>query len=510
MTRTMFFGSLAALIVISVSIGVALAITDSQSTSGTITATSSGVDLYVCEASDAVQGPTCASDDSGADEIIFEGPDDLHPGETIQWDLRLKNIGVQLWQVTTAQPVITIASDPGGDCGVLLEGEPTLGHLAILDNQLITNIAVGNDPEGLAVNSSTNKAYIANQQDDTVTVIDTQTRAILSTVAVGNKPKSVAVNPAIDRVYVGNVSGSLESLMIIDGTSDTVINTILLNGGQAENIAVNATTNRVFVAISGGSTSSVDLYVIDGLTGAIVGTVDDVRYWGVAVNTVTNLVYVSSVSGSSVVIIDAGSNSIVGSVSLSISNLRGVAVDETTDRVFVVSQSGEVAVLDGVTAQEIDTDGNPGNGTTPITVGSNPLHIEIDQEAGLLYVSNFADGSISIIDTTDYSVVSTISPGSSTRGIGIDTSLRLLINVNQGSDSVTIQSVGGVNDDRDPGVGQDSFPVIGASGLRAIHVEPGDFEDVRLFVRLPADAPPGCADTAWDVSIPWQVDHVAQ
>ena len=57
----------------AVTVGIVLAISDTQTASCGVNAASASVDLYICEASDTVPGPPCASDDSGGDEIIFEG-----------------------------------------------------------------------------------------------------------------------------------------------------------------------------------------------------------------------------------------------------------------------------------------------------------------------------------------------------------------------------------------------------------------------------------------------------
>jgi len=119
------------LVAVGVVAGVALAqMTDSQTASGTITATSTSADLYICEP-DSTPGPACGSDDSGADETVFETLEDIRPGDTVQWDIRLRNGGTVDWTVTTVTLTVVEILDPGADCpaNALLPGRypPTAG-----------------------------------------------------------------------------------------------------------------------------------------------------------------------------------------------------------------------------------------------------------------------------------------------------------------------------------------------------------------------------------------------
>ena len=96
-------------------LGVAVAVlTDSQTATGTITATSTSADLYICEP--GVPGPACGSDDSGADEIVFETIEDISPGETVEWDIRLQNVGTTDWILSDVTVTIVETLDPGSDC----------------------------------------------------------------------------------------------------------------------------------------------------------------------------------------------------------------------------------------------------------------------------------------------------------------------------------------------------------------------------------------------------------
>jgi len=56
-------------------------------------------------------------------------------------------------------------------------------------------------------------AYITNNGSNNVSVIDTASNTVITTVAVGILPTGVAVNPAGTRVYVTNYSANTVSVL---------------------------------------------------------------------------------------------------------------------------------------------------------------------------------------------------------------------------------------------------------------------------------------------------------
>ncbi len=55
-------------------------------------------------------------------------------------------------------------------------------------NSVITNVAVGANPDGLAVNPSGSRVYVANLDSNNVSVIDTASNTVVATIAVGASP----------------------------------------------------------------------------------------------------------------------------------------------------------------------------------------------------------------------------------------------------------------------------------------------------------------------------------
>jgi YVTN family beta-propeller protein len=109
-------------------------------------------------------------------------------------------------------------------------------------------VSVGDLPVALVVNPVTNKIYVVNEGDETVTVIDGVDNST-TTVGVGDDPRSLAVNPVTNTIYVANFGS--HDVTVIDGTNDTVIATVTAGLFPAA-VAVNPATGKVYVANSGG------------------------------------------------------------------------------------------------------------------------------------------------------------------------------------------------------------------------------------------------------------------
>jgi YVTN family beta-propeller protein len=155
------------------------------------------------------------------------------------------------------------------------------------------------------VNSVTNKVYIANILDNTVTVIDGATNGT-TTVTVGSGPEAVAVNQVTNKIYVANVANAASNTVtVIDGaTHGTSTVTV---GRSPEGVVVNPVTNKVYVA--NGSDGTVT--VIDGATNGTTTVTAGSNPRTLTVNPVTNKVYAASSSTGTVTVIDVdGSQSV--------------------------------------------------------------------------------------------------------------------------------------------------------------------------------------------------------
>jgi YVTN family beta-propeller protein len=74
--------------------------------------------------------------------------------------------------------------------------------------RVIASIAVGASPSGLAATPDGRFLLSADRDDDSVSVIDTATRARRAVVKVGNRPFGVTIDPEGRRAYTANVGSN--------------------------------------------------------------------------------------------------------------------------------------------------------------------------------------------------------------------------------------------------------------------------------------------------------------
>ena len=84
----------------------------------------------------------------------------------------------------------------------------------------VSNITVGSYPSDISVNPSTNIAYVANADSNTVSVIDGKTNTVISNITVGRSPVAVSVNPSTNIAYVANADSIV---FVIDGKTNTSV-----------------------------------------------------------------------------------------------------------------------------------------------------------------------------------------------------------------------------------------------------------------------------------------------
>ena len=114
-------------------------------------------------------------------------------------------------------------------------------------------IAVGSDPDGVAVDPASGTAYVANGGADTVSVIDEATGTVTATIVVGSGPSGVAVDPTARTAYVANFAGTVS---VVEEATGTVTATVSV-GADPSGVAVDPTTHTAYVTNGNGSSVSV-------------------------------------------------------------------------------------------------------------------------------------------------------------------------------------------------------------------------------------------------------------
>jgi mannan endo-1,4-beta-mannosidase len=205
----------------------------------------------------------------------------------------------------------------------------------------VASVRVGPFPYAVAVNSNTNRIYVASQSSDGIYVVDGATASVLTNIPIpGWPPYGVAVNPGTNRIYASGINGGTVS--VIDGATNSITTNISV-GSQPNAIAANPETNRIYVTNQGSDSVS----VIDGATDAVLSTIAvGEGPQAIDVNSSTNRVYVANTDGNSVSVIDGAANQVVQTIPVGRVPI-GVAVNSNTNRVYVTNlHDHTVTILD--------------------------------------------------------------------------------------------------------------------------------------------------------------------
>ena len=153
--------------------------------------------------------------------------------------------------------------------GVSLTAGLASGTVAYLckfseNSSLIARIAVGRSPSAIAVDPRSGHVFVANSGDNTLTMLDARSGAVLRTIIVGAYPDQMQVNPQTERVFVMNEGDG--SVSVVDArTGDSLGALPLPEPSSGPAVDGHQSTAFAFAAPGGGTSG------LGGQPGAIGG-----------------------------------------------------------------------------------------------------------------------------------------------------------------------------------------------------------------------------------------------
>lgn len=320
----------------------------------------------------------------------------------------------------------------------------------------------------LPVCANAGRAYVSNEDGQTVTVIDTDKSEVIATVTVGKRPRGLRLNRDGSRLYVA-VSGlpkcppttpdeecakferdlSADGIAVIDTASMKMLE-VLKAGSDPEQFDLSTDGRLLFVANEDAAQASV-LDVGSGKIKARIPVGKEPE--GVSVSPDGRWVLVTSESDNAVAVIDAGTFKVVRSVAVG-QRPRDAAFTPDSRMAYV---SGEfdaslyrISVPDGSVERllELRKEARPmavvldtardrlylstGRGGTvavvalagpklvmEIPVGTRPWGIALSTDGKYLYTANGPSNDVSVVDTTTLQVIRKIPVGRSPWGVAL-------------------------------------------------------------------------------------------
>jgi DNA-binding beta-propeller fold protein YncE len=393
-----------------------------------------------------IDGATCnATQSSGCGQVetitVGEGPNwiVLDSGTHTAYTANLTDDSVSVINTATCNATVTSGCD-----------------------QKTSTVHVGANPWALSIDQKLHSVYVANNWDDTVSVLNAATcnatvmsgcHAAPPTVQVGGAPQALLADPTTGTLYSANEGDSTVSVVNVASCGATTTNgcrsvpltadvskpflnpPTKLTGG----VAADGSTKTVYVANLGAGTVSVvnsatcNAAQRSGCTKP-AATIDvGGEPGGVAVDQATDTVYVANVQGSTVSVIDGATCNATKQTGCSqppatVTAGNGpyaLAVDEPTDTVYVTNPGAgtggdTVSVINGATCNAVEQSGCNQSPAT-ITVGVGPLGIAVNPTTNTVYVSEAGKGVVTNA-TTFGDTVSVINgascDGTDTSGCG--------------------------------------------------------------------------------------------
>lgn len=274
----------------------------------------------------------------------------------------------------------------------------TVSVIDIATNLVTATIAVGSSPFGVSVSPDGNKVYVANNNSNTVSVINTANNTVTATIAVGNQPIGISVSPDGNKIYVANWGTNSNSVNVINTTTNSVTATIAV-GSFPTGICVSPDGFSVYVANYGSNTVS----IINTTTNLITATIAVGNYpAGVSVSPDGSKVFVANCFSNSVSVINTATNTVAASIAVGI-NPFGISISPDGSIVYVSHYNiNSVSVINTAT-NTVDAN---------IAVGNNPYGISVSPDGSKVYVANKYSDMVSVINAATNTVTDSIIVGS--------------------------------------------------------------------------------------------------
>ena len=274
-----------------------------------------------------------------------------------------------------------IAVDP--DHGRIFVASYAADSLVVIDGmaqrieRTIPNIP---SPNQVAYSPSLNRIYATNRNQNTLTVLNGTTYATEATVPVGEKPFGVAVNPLTHRIYVANFDSA--RVDVVDGLMNTVVARVSLQNSKPTFLAVDTGRNLVYALTSLG-----EVYRIRADNSAERWLhLADSGLVGIAYNPALDRLYISSYANR-VYVYDAATKAALAEVAVP-GEPHALAINTNGNAVFVAARGNEVYRVDG--------NDNTYSGAGAVGNGEGD-GVAVDAGSNQVYVSNFADNSVTML-----------------------------------------------------------------------------------------------------------------
>ncbi|MGA2100030.1 MAG: beta-propeller fold lactonase family protein [Candidatus Sulfotelmatobacter sp.] len=316
--------------------------------------------------------------------------------------------------------------------------------------EVVKSIPVGHVPRGIALSSDGGRLYVTNSWSDTVSVIDAKSFEVVQTLATGGEPSGVVIDSKREALYVANRLSNDVSVIDLKGGEQTKH---LLAGRGASYLTLSADEKWIFcthiypnpgafrsepnseiTVIDTASQTVVERKPMHNVAGVFHVAISADGHLGVAAQLrPKNLIPLAHVEHGWAFTdsLTLFGQDVGGLVQIPLDELDryyalpwGVVISPDKSKIFLTNAGSQnVTILDvpqllkTVRARRKpfvnDLSASAEYVSARIPVGRNPRGLALTPDGNRLYVANRLDDTISIIDTREGKVISTIDLGGS-------------------------------------------------------------------------------------------------
>ncbi len=271
---------------------------------------------------------------------------------------------------------------------------------------LVKTIPIGKGGREITLMPDGKRAYISNIADSSITLVDLQALSVVTTItdpAIAS-PDGGTVSADGKKVYI--TSAGKDSVVVISPVTHKVLKSIPTKGTAARRLIISPDGKKMYV----GHNKSSHLSVIDLATEQVVSTIqvgNECR-GGFAYTNDGKLLLNASVEDDVMYHIDAATGKV----------LRNVGTVFSPQRI-IVTPKGLTLVLCGGNGKvvEIIKDLQLHDSIKTVPVGTAAWCLTTNPEGTIAYVSNYTDGTITVIDVDGAKVLATVPVGKDPNGI---------------------------------------------------------------------------------------------
>jgi YVTN family beta-propeller protein len=303
------------------------------------------------------------------------------------------------------------------------------------------------------------QVFVTNEKSADITVIDGGDFKVVGTIPVGKRPRGIHVSPDGKTVYVATSGTPIEGPPPLDAAGNPILKknnkddddddrakadksadgirivdvatrkvTGKINAGSdPEEFALSKDGSRIYVSNEDIRTATV-INIASGKVEHLIPVGGEPE--GVGVTPDGKQFYITCETGGEVFAIDTASYKAIGHFTVPI-RPRSVDFISNANIGFIPSETkGQLNVIDTASVNVLKS--------VDLPAGSRPMKVKVSPDNKRVYVSDGRAGTVSVIDTQTYAVLSTVKVGTRPWGIVLSPDGKYLFSANGPSNDVSV------------------------------------------------------------------------